>query len=206
MRFPTAELEKGTKGTVVLIFSIMQDGSMRDLRIWRTLNPACDEEALRLGALVRWHPATMGGTKVNAEHFLKVPFHARRFLAHQREETCDIQRMDAAEHIYAIAELDTLAAPQIPDGIAGIPSYIVEHMRYPEDAFRREIEGKVLLQFVVEASGSISNLHAKAGLGGGCDQEAMRLIRRLCWEPAVRKGLPVRSELELDVEFRLPRQ
>jgi hypothetical protein len=88
LRFPPAELEQGRKGSVHLIFSVMADGELRDLRVWRGLTPACDAEALRIGALVRWHPATVGGVAHAAEHFLEVPFDAKRHRRRLEARAC----------------------------------------------------------------------------------------------------------------------
>src|SRR5512135_2740642 len=74
LRFPAAELEQGLRGSSVLI--------------WRSLTPACDAEALRIGGLVRWHPATVGGLPHAAEHYLEVPFDAKRYLRHMGTRHC----------------------------------------------------------------------------------------------------------------------
>lgn len=59
------------------------------------------------------------------------------------------------------------------------------------------------IEFVVETSGAVSNLRTLNFLGGGCDDEAMRLARTLCWRPAVKDGQFVRSVMKLDIQFRL---
>ncbi len=56
---------------------------------------------------------------------------------------------------------------------------------------------------MVETSGAVSNLRTLNFLGGGCDDEAMRLARTLCWRPAVKDGQFVRSVMKLDIQFRL---
>ena len=84
LRFPQTDLQEGVKGSSVLIFRVNANGELVDLRIWRPLTPACDAEALRIGKLVRWHPATVAGTPNDAEHYLEVPFDAKRYMKLQK--------------------------------------------------------------------------------------------------------------------------
>lgn len=208
MHFPDQELQAGIKGDVVLIFTIDRSGAMRDLRIWRSLTPACDTEALRLGALVRWHPGTLGGNLVDAEHYLKVPFHARSYgkrmaAGDHCPSLTGVGREDPDLVIRSSSDVDTTATPQITGGLRGLDRYFSEHMTYPPDAAKRDIQGVVELAFVVERSGVVSNLWAIRDLGGGCGEEVKKVIRSICWTPAIKNGRRVRSEVKVTLTFKL---
>jgi protein TonB len=99
--------------------------------------------------------------------------------------------------------VDTLAVPRIPGGLRALPQFLATNLHYPPEAFRLDIQGQVSIEFVVETSGTISNLRTLNFLGGGCDTEAMRLARTICWIPAVKNGKHVRSIMKLDIQFRL---
>lgn len=207
MRFPESALEAGVNGATVLIFTVKSTGELQDLRIWRALDPACDAEAIRLGRLIRWHPATLGDVPRDAEHYLEVPFHAKRYRRmKEKQQACPASEFtpSCGPVIFSTTELDTLARPGVPGGLRGLSAYMSSNMRYPEDARRRDIQGPVQLQFVIEESGTISNLYATRDLGGGCAGEAMRLVRSICWEPAVKNGSAVRSAITVDILFKLP--
>lgn len=206
--FPPEALAANTEGEVEVAFLVRTDGSTADLHVVHSLRHDCDVEALRLAALVRWHPASVGGSLMDKEHQLTIPFSAKKYKKAQSKGTnaCTHRtdgEADASGHIYKDREVDTLAAPLIEKGLRGLPSYLGANMRYPEEAYRRDIQGKVTIEFVVETSGSVSNLRATEALGGGCDDEAMRLVRSMCWKPAVLKGQRVRSTMKLDIQFRL---
>ena len=208
LRFPPEDLARDVKGESVLIFTVTREGKVTDLRVWRSLTPECDREALRLAALVRWHPGLMSGVPVDAEHYLKVPFNARRYhKQHAAGVRCpaeaDRPPADPDPGIHSYADLDTNAAPIIPGGLAGIDRYFAENMTYPPDAAKRDIQGVVELEFVVERSGNVSNLWAVRDLGGGCGEEAKKVIRSICWTPAVKNGLRVRSVLRVTLTFKL---
>ena len=79
-------------------------------------------------------------------------------------------------------------------------------MRYPDEAYRRSLEGVVKLHFTVEPSGAVSNMYASEELGGGCTAEAMRLVYKTPWAPGVRDGKRVRSSSEVSIRFTLPQQ
>jgi len=59
------------------------------------------------------------------------------------------------------------------------------------------------MEFVIEKSGSITNIEAVKPLGGGCGEEAYRLVSGLQWRPAVKNGRSVRTLMRVDIEFRL---
>jgi protein TonB len=206
MRFPEAELEKGTKGSVFLIFSVMSTGDLRDLRIWRSLTPACDAEALRLGRLVRWHPATVADTPNDAEHYLEVPFDPKRYMRAMEARRCLVDTRTTADTSLNIADhlhVEVQPTPDVPGGMKGLPTYMGANLRYPESAYKRDLQGTVKLDFVVETSGNISNMRATEELGGGCTEEAMRLVRTMCWRPAEKNGQRVRCTQHVEIQFKL---
>ena len=206
MRFPEAELEKGTKGSVFLIFSVMSNGDLRDLRIWRPLTPDCDEEALRLGRLIRWHPATVADTPNDAEHYLEVPFDPKQYKRAMEARRCvggGGTSADSSLHIAAPLHVDVQPTPDLPGGMKGLPTYMAANLRYPESAYKRDLQGTVKLDFVVETSGNISNMRATEELGGGCTEEAMRLVRTMCWRPAEKNGQRVRCTQHVEILFKL---
>ncbi len=202
-----AEVSAGTEGEVELTFTVQADGRSKDMRVSATLGEALDKEALRVGRLIRWHPASVGGSALDTERTLKIPVSAKRYKkAHAKDgppPAFATLPADASGEFYQDRGTDSLAVPMIPKGLRGLPTYISENVRYPEDARRRDIQGKVGVEFVVETSGNTSNLRAVEALGAGCDDEAMRLIRSMKWRPAFKNGQRVRSIVKMDIQFRL---
>ncbi len=208
LRFPIEALDGNTESATVIGFTVQADGSVIGIHVQQALRPDCDAEALRLAKLIRWHPASVGGSTLDKEYSITVPFSAKKHKKAHSKRQNEVRNYDAipAEatgQLYESRELDTLATPLIDRGLRGLPNYLAANLRYPEEAFRRDIQGKVAIEFVVENSGSVSNLRAVENLGGGCDEEAMRLIRSITWRPAFRKGQRARSVMKLDIQFRL---
>jgi len=94
--------------------------------------------------------------------------------------------------------------PKPASGFASLKWYVTQNLIYPEEAKEQGISGKVLVQFVVNQDGSISEIEIIEGIGFGCDQESVRVILASApWEPGLRRGEPVRVRLVLPVEFVL---
>ncbi|MGE5496521.1 MAG: energy transducer TonB [Syntrophothermus sp.] len=94
--------------------------------------------------------------------------------------------------------------PQFPGGTSSLLSFINENIRYPEIARRVSIEGKVYVQFVVEKDGSLSHMEVIKSIGGGCDEEALRVCRLMAnWLPGMQNGKAVRVRMVIPFHFRL---
>ena len=90
-------------------------------------------------------------------------------------------------------------------GRQALTRYLQEAIRYPRQARRMGLEGKVWVQFVLEKNGTITSFKVTRGIGGGCDSEAVRVLRAcpLKWVPGKQRGKPVRSYFSLPIYFKL---
>jgi TonB family protein len=94
--------------------------------------------------------------------------------------------------------------PEYPGGVEAMMKYIAENVKYPEEAKDKNIAGRVFLAFVVEKDGSVSNVKVLRGIGGGCDEEAARVINSMPkWKPGKQKGKPVRVSFQIPIYFKL---
>jgi TonB family protein len=99
-------------------------------------------------------------------------------------------------------EVDDKPIP--PGGISGFTQYMIENLKYPESAKEAKIEGRVLVNFVVKADGSVSNIEVVRGIGSGCDQEAVRVVAESgIWTPGKKDGKAVATQMTLPVQFKL---
>jgi protein TonB len=94
--------------------------------------------------------------------------------------------------------------PRYKGGDEELYRFFGANMKYPEIAIRAGVAGKVLLSFIVEKDGSISSIDVTKGIGGGCDEEAVRVLRLLDkWSPGRQNGNAVRVRISMPVVFRL---
>lgn len=89
--------------------------------------------------------------------------------------------------------------PELIGGLAGLQSSII----YPEMARKAGIEGRVFLQFIVNERGEVENPRVIRGIGGGCDEEALKAIQKAKFKPGLQRGRPVRVQYNLPVVFKL---
>ncbi len=132
-------------------------------------------------------------------------------LAERGKLTGDVQfKVDVASkgnepkfeklEIFAVAE----SMPSFPGGMGALMQYLAENIGYPSLAKKSGIQGRVFVNFVVEPDGSITNVKVLRGIGGGCDEEAVRVVEKMPkWSPGKQKGKPVRVSYNLPVKFTL---
>ena len=94
--------------------------------------------------------------------------------------------------------------PQFPGGQIAMMKYIMENMKYPEQAMKEGIQGRVTVRFIVEKDGSISNVSPIHPVHPLLDKEAIRVVKSMPkWSPGKQHGKPVRVQLIVPIMFKL---
>lgn len=107
---------------------------------------------------------------------------------------------EEAEEIFTIVE----DQPAPKGGMQAFYQYVAKKLKYPAQARRMGIEGKVFVQFVVDKDGTITDVKAVKGIGAGCDAEAVRVIGGAPkWKPGKQRGRPVKVRMILPITFKL---
>lgn len=99
------------------------------------------------------------------------------------------------EEIFVVVEQQ----PELIGGMAALQRGI----KYPEIARKAGIEGRVYVQFVVDEKGNVLNPTVIRGIGGGCDEEALRAVAKAKFKPGMQRGRPVKVRYSLPVVFKL---
>lgn len=96
--------------------------------------------------------------------------------------------------------------PSFPGGLRGFQSFVTENLNYPVKAKKRGIKGPVFLSFIIEKDGSLSNIRIVRGIGGGWDEEAIRILELSPkWKPGVQNKKEVRVDYTIPIVFQLPK-
>ncbi len=107
---------------------------------------------------------------------------------------------EEVDEIFTIVEES--AAPK--GGMAAFYKYVGDKIKYPAQARRMGIEGRVFVEFVINKDGSISDVRAVKGIGAGCDEEAVRIVQAApAWTPGKQRGKPVKQRMVLPITFKL---
>ena len=94
--------------------------------------------------------------------------------------------------------------PEYPGGMQAMIEFLQTNMKYPEDAAKQKVEGRVMVQFVVETDGSVSDVHVAKQVFPSLDAEAIRVVQAMPkWTPGKDKGRVVRVKYNLPIVFRM---
>ena len=106
-----------------------------------------------------------------------------------------------AERLYKSSKTQTA---KFPLGDVGFSNYIFKNLKYPRDAKEKKIEGTVYVSFTVDRDGNVKQPKITKGVGSGCDEEALRLIKEMPqWTPAYDANIPIPSDFNLPITFKL---
>ena len=106
---------------------------------------------------------------------------------------------EVADQIFQIVE----EPATFPGGLSAFAKYLKKNLKYPRQAQRMGIEGRVFVQFVVEKDGVLTDIKVVKGIGAGCDEEAARVIRNTPnWKPGKQRGKPVRQRMIQSIVFK----
>ena len=152
-------------------------------------------------------------------YVLIVPVFASLFLVFSCQEENEMTKLDDLAQQYEDAETQeersTLSdadevfmvvedQPVPEGGMETFYRYVAENMKYPTQARQQGTEGKVFVQFVVDKDGALTDVKAIRGIGSGCDEEAVRVIKEApAWNPAKQRGKFVKVRMVMPITFKI---
>ena len=204
--YPETDLGQGNSGKVVIGLNIDKEGIGSQYVIKSTFSEAAALIALDLVKTILWTPASRNSIPTECVHEYEIDFNAKSYKRywkkHERITPPLTLEADTSNAIFEYRQLEEVAKPYFADG-GNIADYIYTNMKYPAEAKEREIQGTVRLSFTIEKDGSIANIIVVNSVGGGCDNEAIRLMQGTVWLPAERHGKYVRSRNMQDITFSI---
>jgi len=118
------------------------------------------------------------------------------WVAPVMEEEVEVE----SDEVFVIVE----DMPGFPGGDVEMRRFLQQNIRFPQLAREAGIQGTVFVQFTVERDGSITNVRVARGIGGGCDEEAIRVVSMMPrWTPGKQRGRPVRVNISMPIRFTL---
>jgi TonB family protein len=196
LRYPEAARAEKIEGRVIVRFVVNTSGKVEDLSVIKGVHPLLDAEALRVVSLLTgWLPGAQGGKPVNVWYMVPVSFSLNPDPNGTKEPA------PQAEFTFVQPE----QIPQFPGGQQAMFMAIAERMQYPEEAIKQKIQGKVIIRFVVNKEGRVTNAIVLKGVAPSLDIEALRVVSALPdFKPGMRGGKPVDSFMMVPITFVLP--
>lgn len=146
---------------------------------------------------------------ITAKSFEEVITGVNNLADHRKIAKIHYQMRQIREKMYGLPDATgtyTIVDDQpFPEGgIQKFYAYIKDNLKYPTAARQSGIEGRVFIEFVVDADGSITKVRTIKGIGAGCDQEAERVMKNaLAWNPGRQDGKPVKVRMVMPITYRL---
>jgi protein TonB len=198
--YPTSSIRNKTQGTVVVSFIVEKNGSVSNVEVKSGLDQACNNESVRvISKSPKWKPARHDGQVVRQR--LTVPIQFK--MPGSAADTAKTSTADSTQS-GDLKRVDPEQPARPENGQEAFFKYLQENQKYPAKARKNQVQGKVMVEFIVEKDGTLTNLKVIKRLGNGLDEEALRLINKgPKWLPAEYKGEPIRQKMILPVIFQL---
>ena len=204
VKYPQEAKDKEIQGRVFVSFVVEKDGSVSTVKVMRGIGGGCDEEAVRVvSSMPKWKPGIKDGKPVRVSYMMPLNFKLTEGQPAKPSKKADANKPDMKpdkDGVYQIVE----EMPQYPGGEQALLKYVSDNITYPQEAKDKEIQGRVFVSFIVEKDGSVNEVKVLRSIGGGCDEEAVRVIKDMPkWKPGKMEGQPVRVSYQIPINFKL---
>jgi len=200
VKYPKEAQEQGKQGRVIVQFVVNKDGSISNDTIVRSVDPLLDAEALRVvRSMPNWTPGKQRGKEVRVRFTLPVTFRLDGG-AESKLVKIQVSVEKTGEEIFNVVE----QMPEYPGGMGELMKFLQRNVRYPKEAQEQGKQGRVVVQFVVEKDGSITDAEIAKSVDPQLDAEALRVVNAMPnWTPGKQRGKEVRTRFTVPVTFRL---
>ena len=226
INYPEDAVKEGKEGRVFVSFVVEKDGLVSNVKVLRGVCYSIDEEAARVvRGMPRWKPGMKDGKPARVSYQIPIMFKldetkdedkttVKTVVAGDENKgaSCRTSRATFSgnppfdkmkpneDGVYQIVE----EMPSFPGGEQKLMEYVAKNLTYPQEARDKGIDGRVFIGMVIEKDGSVSNVKVLRGIGGGCDEEAVRVINSMPkWKPGKIKGEPVPVSYQIPINFKL---
>jgi len=188
---------------VTAFFDLDSTGHSTNITFKSGLNNALRNETVRVLHFLRF-------AKTQNEAFETYPytfsFHIstekyNKFL--KQRSRLNLKKILPSDSSFIVYSKADKAPEYYKNGEEGMNEFILSEIEYPKLAIEKSVEGTVIVEFIVETNGYVTGVSLKQGLGAGCSEEALRIIRSTKWQPAVLNNKLVRYKTNYPITFSL---
>lgn len=207
LRYPVKAQEAKVQGRVVIRFVVTETGEIEDVSIARSLSAECDAEAMRVvKAMPKWSPGKYKGKTVPVYFNVPFVFKLSGGKSSNKGNKTDVAKLEAGRSgNSALKPLVTVEQmPTYPGGDSEMQKFIQSNLKYPAEAQKAKIQGRVTLRFTVSNTGEVGGISVVRGISAECDAEAVRVIKAMPkWNPGKQNGQAVAVYYNLPIQFKL---
>ena len=192
--YPQQAAQDKVEGKVVVQFTVKKTGKIDDVKVLRSVRKDLDDEAVRVIKMMPdFIPAKQNGKTVDMLYTVPVNFK----LFDEMEALLPSE--DTAADVP-----DDFQPPMFPGGEQALMLFLRVNVKYPPSAVKRNVQGKVVMQFVVDKTGKVTEIKVAKSVDKALDAEAIRVCKLLPdFYPALENGEPVSVWFTLPITFKL---
>jgi len=201
-------------GRMIASFTIDVDGSLKNIKLVEMIDVDSGVELIRvLNKCPKWEPAKRGGKPISIEIKYPMVFNSKL----PENQTKDDRKTDVASkdnsqgetaansesgEVFSLEKIEF--KPRFSGGLTTFYKYIAENFHVPEE---EGLSGKIMVSFIVETDGSLSNIKVLKDIGYGSGAEAIRVLKKSPkWMPGKQNGKPVRVEYTMPISISSSKQ
>lgn len=190
---------------VIVEFVINADGKPHDSKIIWGQNDTANIAAKKLiNAMPKWFPGLNDDLPVSTWVRLPITYYRPVIKGRIQSDHAQISSEIRQSLYFDIDFPGAVTKATFPGGASGLKAYLAENLEYPRIAKENGVFGSVLVRFTVSKNGTPENFVVERGIGAGCDEEALRLLKMMPkWKPATLDGEPAAAKQMIYVPFKL---
>jgi TonB family protein len=196
IKYPAEAVKNKVQGRSIIMFIVEEDGSLSNFKVVRPLGSGTDEEAIRvLKASPKWIPGVQNKRRVRVQYSVPI-----NFSLDKGNKIGTVPPETKSGQVYTAVE----QYPGFPGGDKEFSKWLAANVRYPKDARAKNIQGRVIITFVVEEDGQLTGIKVLRGVSEDIDKEALRVMSSSpAWKPGIHDGHPVRTTYSIPINFAL---
>ena len=204
LQYPEKAKKDSIQGNVFVSFNVEKEGTLTDIQVIRSISPELDNEACRLvNSMPKWIPAMKNGIPTSTRYILPVKF-SLGDTGIQRSNPQSMNQTKTQKGDKTVLPDSIDAMPEFPGGQATLFTFLRKNIKYPVLAEEAGVQGRVIVTFVVDVDGSLTDIKVRNSVDPSLDKESLRLLKVMPrWIPGIIDGIPVRVKYTLPVTFRL---
>jgi len=220
IKYPKSARDAAIQGTTVIKFIVEKDGTITEIEAVRKIGGGCDEESVRvINAMPKWIPGKQRGKVVRVQYHMPIKFKLEDKEATPVAKSKDCEKTDPiylnGERVYRFVDemprFKSTQCEEITDtderldcANMEVLTFIYKNIKYPKKAIDADIQGTTVASFVVDIDGSIIHPEIMRKIGGGCDEESLRVIQSMPkWIPGMKDGKPAKTQFNLPIKYKL---
>ena len=192
INYPPKAAQDKVEGKVIVQFVVKKTGKIDDVKVLRSVSKDLDDEAVRVVKMMPdFVPGKQNGETIDMPYTIPVSFK----LFDEMEPLTVSEGSDVP---------DDFQPPMFPGGEEALMLFLKVNVKYPQSAAKRNVQGRVVMQFIVDKTGKVGEIKVAKSVDKALDAEATRICKQLPdFYPAMQNGEPVSVWFTLPITFKL---